>query len=268
MFYYHYPIIGREIKLPIYLVSIGMHDCQPLTSRGTEYACPQLFYTTKGSGILCIDGTETEIKPGMGYFIPASYPHEDYPVGDVWDNHWIIPGGYACERMLAETGFDKPRGFTLDSTERLDRIFAEMHEALRYDRVYGNLRASGYLYELLIELDRAIGHIGASAPADPAVIKCIDLIDSNYTRQITMDELCRVTGFSKQHICRLFCSALNSRPMEYIAKRRIQAAKELLSGTEMTTEDIAEEVGFGSSSYFCKLFKRYEGISPTQFRNR
>ncbi|MCR5479074.1 MAG: AraC family transcriptional regulator, partial [Ruminococcus sp.] len=45
-------------------------------------------------------------------------------------------------------------------------------------------------------------------------------------------------------------------------------AKELLSGTDMTTEDIAERVGFGSSSYFCKLFKRHEGLSPTQFRNR
>ena len=267
MFYYHYPIIGREIRLPVYLVSIGMHDCQPYTRRGTEYGYPQLFYTTEGSGVLRVDSAETEIKPGMGFFIPASYPHEYYPVGDVWDNHWIIPGGYACEKMLAEMGFDKPMVFSLDSTERLDRLFSEMHEALRYDRVYGNLRASAHLYEFLIEFDRAIGHIGASAPADPAVIKCVDLIDRNYTRQINMDEFCAATGLSKQHICRLFRTALNSRPMEYIAKRRIQAAKELLSGTDMTTEEIAEKVGFGSSSYFCKLFRRYEGISPTQFRN-
>ena len=253
MFYYHYPIIGRESRLPIYLVGIGMHDCQPYTRRGTEYGYPQLFYTTEGSGVLRVDDTETEIKTGMGFFIPASYPHDYYPVGDVWDNHWIIPGGYACEKMLSEMGFDKPVVFSLDSTERLDRLFSEMHEAL--------------MYEFLIEFDRAIGHIGDSAPADPAVIRCVDLIDRNYTRQITMDEFCVTTGLSKQHICRLFRTALGSRPMEYIAKRRIQAAKELLSDTNMTTEEIAEKVGFGSSSYFCKLFRRYEGISPTQFRN-
>ena len=268
MFYFHYPIIGRESRLPLYLISIGMHDCQPFTRRGTEYAYPQLFYTTKGSGILRVDGTETEIRPGMGFFLPASCPHEYRPVGNIWDNHWIIPGGYACDTMLADMGFYKPGAFTLDSTERLERIFSEMHKALQYDRVYGNLRASGYLYQLLIEFDRAIRHLGASEPADPAVVKCVDLIDRNYTGQITMDELCAVTGFSKQHICRLFRTALGSRPMEYIAKRRIQAAKELLSGTDMTTEDIAERVGFGSSSYFCKLFKRHEGLSPTQFRNR
>lgn len=267
MFFCHYPIISREGKLPVYLVSIGMHDCQPFTRRGTEYDYPQIFYCTVGSGMLRFDGTQTEIKPGMGFFIPASYPHEYYPLGDVWDNHWIIPGGYASGRMLAEMGFDRPRVFTLDSTERLDRIFAEMHEALQYDRVYGNLRASGCLYDFLIEFERAMDHIGDSGQANPAVVKCVDFIDREYTRQITMEDLCSASGMSKQHICRLFRITLGTRPMEYIAKHRIQAAKALLSSTNMTTEEIAEAVGFGSSSYFCKLFKRYEGISTTQFRN-
>lgn len=267
MFYFHYPIIGRESRFPIYLISIGMHDCQPLTRRGTEYAYPQIFYCTKGSGILEIDGRKTEIKSGMGFFIPASYPHEYYPVGDVWDNHWIIPGGSGCERMLAEIGLDRPRVFTLAGTGRLERIFADMHEALCRDSIYGNVRASGYLYDLLIELDHSMDRAGNPGRTSSAVKKCVAYIDANYTRRITLEELCDITGMSKQHICRLFRSVLDSRPAEYIAKRRIQAAKELLSGTSKTTEEIAEEVGFGSSSYFCKLFKRYEGISPTRFRD-
>ena len=54
--------------------------------------------------------------------------------------------------------------------------------------------------------------------------------------------------------------------MEYIAKRRIQTAKELLSTTNMSIEAISEKVGFCSGSYFTKLFSRYEGMTPTQFR--
>ena len=267
MFYYHYPIISKEDRLPVYLISIGMHDRQPLVRRGTEYGFPQIFYCTKGRGMLCLDGTQTPIEAGMGFFIPACCPHEYFPADDVWDNHWLIPGGYACDRLLEEMGFDRPRVFSIDSTERLDRIFAEMHNALRSDRVYGNLRASGYLYDFLIELDLAVSHGGTSAAADPAVMKCVGLIDREYTRRITMDDLCEVTGLSRQHICRLFRSVLGTRPMEYTAKRRIQAAKELLSSTGLTTEEIAEKTGFGSGSYFCKLFRRYEGMTPTQFRN-
>lgn len=55
--------------------------------------------------------------------------------------------------------------------------------------------------------------------------------------------------------------------MEYIAKRRIQAAKELLTGSDITIDEIAAATGFCSASYFCKLFKRYEGITPSYFRN-
>lgn len=267
MFFYHYPIIARENRFPLYLISLGMHDCQPPVRRGTEYGFPQIFYCTKGKGKLCYDGVITEIKAGMGFFIPASYPHEYWPSDDIWDNHWIIPGGYACDRLLTEIGFDKVTTFTLDSTALLDKLFLKMHIALARDNIYGNLKTPGILYDFMIELDRAVNHLNSPLGTNPAIRKCLELIDSDYRSPITLEDLVCVTGLSKQHICRLFRSSLGTRPMEYIAKRRIQAAKELLSGTEMTLEDIAEATGFCSGSYFCKLFKRYEDITPTQFRN-
>ena len=49
--------------------------------------------------------------------------------------------------------------------------------------------------------------------------------------------------------------------------RKIQAAKMLLAETQKTVEQIAEETGFCDSSYFCKIFKRFESITPSQFRN-
>ncbi|MBP5606906.1 MAG: AraC family transcriptional regulator [Lachnospiraceae bacterium] len=267
MFISHYPIIAHENRLPLYLISLGMHDCQPPVKRGTEYGFPQIFYCTKGRGMLCYDGIKTEIKAGMGFFIPASYPHDYHPIGNVWDNHWLIPGGYAHDRLLSDIGFDAPITFTPDSTAQLDKLFMNMHTALQRDNIYGNLKASGILYEFLIELDRAINHLNNSVGPNPALQKCLKLIDTAYPGPVTMEDLCAVSGISKQHICRLFRSSLGTRPMEYIAKRRIQAAKELVSGTRMTIDEIADKTGFCSSSYFCKLFKRYEDITPTQFRN-
>lgn len=266
MYFYHYPIIGTESKLPVYLISLGVHDCQPYVRREQEFNFPQIFYCTKGGGILSYDNIKVEIKAGTGYFIPASYPHEYYPSGDVWDNHWIIPGGYGCEQMLTDMGFDKPQVFSLNSTKLLDHFFGNMHDALMSDKLHGNLRASGYLYSFLVELERCKSGTGTCSETNPAIIKCVDYIDNNFRSPITMEQLCRITGVSKQYLCRLFRNTLNVRPMEYIAKRRIQAAKELLTGTKMSIEEIVEQTGFCGSSYFCKLFKRYEGITPTQFR--
>ena len=175
MFISHYPIIARESRLPLYLISLGMHDCQPPVRRGTEFGFPQIFFCTKGKGWLFYDGIKTEIKAGMGFFLPASYPHEYHPAGNVWDVHWIIPGGYACEQLLSESGFDAPMAFVLDSTTQLDKLFMNMHAALQHDNIYGNLKASGILYEFMIELDRAINHLNSSAVPNPALKKCLNL---------------------------------------------------------------------------------------------
>ena len=190
MFFYHYPIIALESRLPLYLIGLGVHDCQPLVRRGTEYGFPQIFYCTKGRGTLIYDDIKTEIKAGMGFFIPASYPHEYFPTDSIWDNHWIIPGGYACERMLSESGFDKPTVFTLDSTIQLDKLFMNMHVALQRDNIYGNLKASGILYEFMIELNRSVNHLNSFFGTNPALKKCLELIDTGYSGQITMEDLC------------------------------------------------------------------------------
>ena len=142
-----------------------------------------------------------------------------------------------------------------------------MHEAIRSDSVFGNYKASGYLYDFLIEFYRIISFSSSYASPNHALTKAVDHINLNYTSHISMEDLCAVSGVSKQYLCLLFRKILFCRPTEYIAKRRIQAAKEILTGTAKTVEDIALETGFCSESYFCKLFKRYEGITPTAFRN-
>ena len=266
MFIAHFPIIGSEAKYPLYLVSIGQHDCQPPIRRERDFLYPQILYCTKGRGLLQYDDKKTEIRPGMGFFLPAGYPHEYHPLEEEWDIHWIIPGGSGSEYLLHCIGLDAPQTFKFDDTRQLDHLFRKMHEALQIDRLYGNLRASGYLYDFILEFDRAKGSVGSLGLTHPAIAKCVDFIDRHYAESVTMEQLCDVTGLSKQHLCRLFRSSLKARPMEYVAKRRIQAAKELLSETGDTIEMIAERTGFCTSSYFCKLFKRYEGITPSQFR--
>ena len=48
--------------------------------------------------------------------------------------------------------------------------------------------------------------------------------------------------------------------------KRIQDAKKMLSDTNMSVNDIAHSVGYNDCSYFCAIFKRYEMISPSEFR--
>lgn len=266
MFFCDYPIIRAENELPLYLLNMGQQHCQDHITRPEGYPCPQILYCTKGSGTLIFDGKRQHIPPLTAIFLPAFYPHEYYPEEDIWDIHWVVPAGFASGELLEHFGLTEPAVYPLNEVNNLEHIFRKMHEAIRADSLFGNYRASGYLYDFLIEFYRLVSAKGISGTPNSALMKAIDYINDNYTAALGMEELCEVSGVSKQHLCLLFRNTLNTRPMEYIAKRRIQAAKELLTGSGKSVEEIAAEMGFCSASYFCKLFKRYEGISPSRFR--
>jgi len=266
MAFYDFPIIGTESELPLYLVNVGLHERQNHIIREEGFSYPQILYCTKGSGTLILEGRHYSIQPYMAFFLPTGYPHEYWAEEDIWDIHWVVPSGFAINELLKHFGLNKPGIFELGDTRTLDHHFRKLHDALIGDRFFGNYRAAGFLYDFLIEFYRLTSQVNTGITAHSAVIRAMDYIHTHYREEITMEDLCACTGVSKQHLCRLFQTTLHSRPMEYIAKCRIQAAKELLSNTLTSVEEIAEETGFCTSSYFCKLFKRYEGMTPTQFR--
>jgi YesN/AraC family two-component response regulator len=53
---------------------------------------------------------------------------------------------------------------------------------------------------------------------------------------------------------------------EYVTRRKLQNAKNLLISTNSPVADVAEEVGYQTSKYFIKIFKEYEGKTPSQYR--
>lgn len=261
-----YPILREEKKLPLYLENMGLQSCQEHMIRVEGYSFPQILYCTKGSGVLVAEGKRFAVPPRCAMFLPACRPHEYYADGDVWDIHWIVPSGYAAESILAGFGLRETAVYPMSETGTLEHIFRKMHDTIRADSVFGGFRVSGYLYDFLIEFYRVINAGEAAMSPSPALMRALDYINSSFRERITMDDLCETAGVSKQHLCLLFRSILKMRPMEYVARRRIQESKSLLTSGKIGIAEIAEQTGFGSESYFCKMFKRYEGITPTAFR--
>ena len=51
-----------------------------------------------------------------------------------------------------------------------------------------------------------------------------------------------------------------------MTRRRLENAKKLLLSTNLTIDEIAHEVGYQTTKYFCKIFKEFEAVTPSQFR--
>ena len=94
------------------------------------------------------------------------------------------------------------------------------------------------------------------------------LIDAQFQEPLDLDELARVAHFSRYYFLRAFRRAFHATPHEYLTRKRIERAKELLAASELTVTEICFEVGFESLGSFSTLFHKIVGWSPSIYRAR
>ena len=96
--------------------------------------------------------------------------------------------------------------------------------------------------------------------------KMLGFIHSSYSQEISLNDIASSASISKSEASRCFQSYLGTSPVSYLLSYRIQKAMELLRCGEMTVEAISMECCFGSSAYFCKIFRARTGMTPKQYR--
>lgn len=75
-----------------------------------------------------------------------------------------------------------------------------------------------------------------------------------------------MTGYSSYHFLRLFRVVMGKTPNRYLTDCRLAKAKLLLVSTGLSIAQVATQSGFAQSSYFIKVFRRFEGMSPVKYR--
>ena len=91
-------------------------------------------------------------------------------------------------------------------------------------------------------------------------------IDENYHEPIDLEVVSKKAFISKFHFHRLFRKVYRKTPHQYITKKRIDKAKNLLAENKPVSE-VCTEVGFESIGSFSLLFKKEIGFAPTYYRN-
>lgn len=93
-------------------------------------------------------------------------------------------------------------------------------------------------------------------------------IDLCYDLPLNLEAISSQACFSRYHFLRLFRRAFNKTPHQYLVERRIEKAKELLSGNDLRVTDVCFEVGFQSLGSFSSLFHKSVGHPPITFREK
>lgn len=98
------------------------------------------------------------------------------------------------------------------------------------------------------------------------VQKSIDFIDQNFMNPITLEETARANGMSKFHFSRIFKDKTGMSFKEYLNMRRIHVAKKLFVTDNLNVSEACYQVGFNDQSYFCRVFRKLEGYTPSEFK--
>jgi AraC-like DNA-binding protein len=91
-------------------------------------------------------------------------------------------------------------------------------------------------------------------------------IDEHYDLPIDLEQIAGQASFSPYHFLRLFRGAFDQTPHQYLTKRRIAKAKELLAASDLSVTEVCLAVGFDSLGSFSALFRRHVGHAPSLYR--
>ena len=145
-------------------------------------------------------------------------------------------------------------------------LLAECEMEIRKQDINRMLRKDLIFCQILTLISEISMEEFVNTPEYPGTLtRILGYINENYTAPITLSELSKQFGLSKQHISRLFRQWLNTTVTKYINDLKLTHAPELLCHTTLNISEISNYLGFSSSCYFTKLFHQKYYISPTAY---
>jgi len=96
--------------------------------------------------------------------------------------------------------------------------------------------------------------------------RVVEYIDNHLPDKVSLQDLAAVAGLSRMHFASQFRVATGLRPHEFLLRRRIRRAEELLRDTQRPIIEIALTVGFETQAHFTTVFKRFAGYTPRRWR--
>ncbi|MBR4376803.1 MAG: response regulator [Spirochaetia bacterium] len=113
---------------------------------------------------------------------------------------------------------------------------------------------------------RQAGHLNSVNYSLPVRLAC-EYIDKNYQEDINLNKISNYVSLSKNYFCNIFKKETGMTIWDYLIRIRMEEAKKMLLETEQKTYEISERVGYDDPSYFGRLFKKYTGFTPIEFRD-
>ncbi len=240
----------------------------------SHYAAPDTgivrpYYIEKNTELIEI------LTGGMVFF-----NDREYRKGTIF---WHINGDHTIHRTSADEPYRcmvfrfrmkenskrlSPRVSTWNVLSEMDSFFSQ---SLRFYHAghYDSKALSQYIYTRLYwEAVQQIETTGAGLTFPPPLQRAITFIGKQFQHEISVEATARYARVSKPHLFTLFKEHLKTSPHKYINNSRMNHARSLLAGSDMSIKEIAHECGYSSIASFYRIFHQQHKLSPALYREK
>lgn len=160
---------------------------------------------------------------------------------------------------------DIEAGVYHDGDEKIYAYLSTMKEEFLHKKSHYQMLLNALIVEVLVELSRRINPHKISKEEDNFdYIK--NYIDVHYNEKLDLVNLAELSFYSYHHFRHKFKELTGLSPNQYIIRKRIHGAAEMLKSTNKKVSEIAMDCGFSTTAQFCQLFKKQALKTPTEYR--
>ena len=258
----------------LHLQEVGsLTAIKPHTSKREKLQSYLCFMVEDGEGELVYEGKKYELKTGDVVFIDCrkAYSHSTGMNlnAELWSLRWChfygpsMPAIYAkyCERG----GLPVIRGADVS---QYAAILTDIYTLASSSDYIRDMRINGKLNDLLTLLMESSWHHEAhsNAPKKMDISLVKSFLDEHYNEKLSLESVASHFFIDKHYLARLFKEQYGVTLLTYLQQVRITHAKRMLRFTDKSIEEIGLECGIGELNYFSRVFKKLEGVSPSEFR--
>ena len=160
-------------------------------------------------------------------------------------------------RAAIEAGMDSERAFNASDLYLQKMDLLQTMEELRELN-----------YDMFAFYTREVASLDKKKTFSRPVSRCLDYIYNHLHQQILVQELADLSGLNASYLSTLFKAEMGLSISEYIMSKKMEAARNMLKYSNETYAEISAVLNFSSQSHFIRAFKKYNGETPRQYREK
>ncbi|MCX7711080.1 MAG: AraC family transcriptional regulator [Clostridia bacterium] len=271
---YKFESLSSESNLDLKLYYCGTEACAPNHCWGPGLKDHyKIHYIYSGKGTFETNGQTYHLESGQGFLI---YPNSlaTYKADDKnpWTYSWVAFNGRYAEMYLNQTGLSQEHPvFFCDNDDLLKDCFNQIFDACKTQQT-NDLRLISSLYLFLALIKEGSGLDSSRQktvkPRDFYIQRALEFIQTNYSRSLCIHEMAEHLSLNRNYMTKIFKEAVGMTPQTYLINYRMDKACELMKDSYLTIGEISNSVGYSDQLLFSRMFKKFLGISPRNYRNQ